>query len=195
MNKIKGGDKSGQVCWKNQKAQVWVETVIYTLIALVVIGLFISFAKPKIEEIQDKAVVEQSVEMLEEINELILSITQGGAGNQRIIELGIKKGGLEINASKDQLLFQIEGKYTFTEPGENGSPGENINIGNVIANTQKIGSINKVTLISNYSQRYNITYQGMETVKKINKSPVPYKLSISNKGAVGGMQIIDIALI
>ena len=52
---------------KSKRSQVWVETVIYTLIALTVIGLFISFAKPKIEEIQDKAIVEQSVAMLEDI--------------------------------------------------------------------------------------------------------------------------------
>ena len=37
--------------------QVWVETVTYTLIAIVMIGLVLSFAKPKIEELQDKTII------------------------------------------------------------------------------------------------------------------------------------------
>jgi uncharacterized protein (UPF0333 family) len=37
---------------KNKRGQIWVETVVYTLIALVMIGLVLAFAKPKIEELQ-----------------------------------------------------------------------------------------------------------------------------------------------
>ncbi len=167
-----------------KRGQVWVETVIYTLIALTVIGLFLSFAKPKIEEIQDKAAVEQSVQMLEDINSVMLSIAQGGIGNQRIVEIGIKKGDLTIDSAKDEIIFKIEGRYTYTEPGEDGQPGPDIMIGNIIASTKKTGKINEVTLISNYSNIYNITYKGGEESKVISKSPVAYRLSISNKGYI-----------
>lgn len=180
---------------KNRKAQVWVETVIYTLIALTIIGLFLSLAKPKIEEIQDKAIIEQSIEMLEDINNIILSIVQGGAANQRVIELGIKKGSLKIDGKKDQLVFELEGRYTYTEPGENGQPGEYINIGNIIASTRKRGKLSKVTLISNYSDIYNITYRGSDEIKVISKSSAAYKISISNKGESDGKNIIDIIII
>ena len=45
----------------NKRGQVWVETVIYTLIALVMIGLVLSFVQPKIMELQDKATLQQSI--------------------------------------------------------------------------------------------------------------------------------------
>ena len=44
----------------DKKAQVWIETVIYTLIALALIGTVLAFVKPKIQEIQDKIVKIQS---------------------------------------------------------------------------------------------------------------------------------------
>ena len=122
---------------KSKHAQVWVETIVYTLIALSLIGLFVTFAKPKIEEIQDKSIVEQSTDILEEVNSVIISMIQGGSGNQRVIEMGIKKGIFKIDGTKNQLSFEIEGKYTYTEPGESGEPGPYIQVGNLLASTQK----------------------------------------------------------
>ena len=178
------------VFFRNKNGQVWVETVIYTLIALTIIGLFLSFAKPKIEEIQDKAIIDQSVEMLEDINKIILSLVQGGAGNQRIVEIGIKKGSLKIDGQNDQIIFELEGKYAYTEPGENGQPGEYINIGNIIATTQKKGKTSTVTLINNYTGKYDIRSQGADAVNVITRSPAPYKLAISNDGETGGKTLI-----
>lgn len=178
-----------------KKAQVWVETVIYTLIALTIIGLFLSFAKPKIEEIQDKSIVEQSVQMLDDINKIIASIVEGGAGNQRVIELGIKKGALLINSSNDQLIFEMDGRYSYTEPGIDGTYGQYINIGTVLASTKKVGKISTVNLISNYSNIYNITYMGEEKTKVVSRSPAPYKISILNRGEAGGINQIDISLV
>jgi hypothetical protein len=190
---MKKGDKSG--LFKNKKAQVWVETVIYTLVALTIIGLFLSFAKPKIEEIQDKASVEQSIQMLEDINSIILSIVEGGAGNQRVIDLGIKKGSLIINGNEDKIIFEMDGKYTYTEPGANGTQGKYINVGNILATTKKTGKVSTVTLISNYSNIYNITYQGEDKIKVVSRSSAPYKISLSNKGESGGINQIDISLV
>ena len=178
----------------NSRGQVWVETVIYTLIALTVIGLFVSFAKPKIEEIQDKAIVEQSVQMLDGINSIILSIVQGGAGNQRGIEIGIKKGELKIDGLNDQISFELEGRYTYTEPGIDGQPGKYINIGNVLATTKKRGKLSTVTLISNYTNKYDLKFEGIENTKVITKAPISYQLSLLNKGESGGKTVIDISI-
>ena len=50
----------------NQKrAQVWVETVTYTLIGLTIIGLLIAGIKPKIEESRDKSIINQIKRSLE----------------------------------------------------------------------------------------------------------------------------------
>ncbi|MEK6926537.1 MAG: hypothetical protein AABW50_04635 [Nanoarchaeota archaeon] len=182
--------KLDQTTKKNRKGQVWVETVIYTLIALVVIGIFVSFAKPKIEEIQDKAIIEQSVGMLEDLNDITLSLTQGGSGNQRIIDIGIKKGQLTLDGINDKIIFELEGRYSYTEPGQNGQPGSPVNIGNIIATTQKKGDRYTVTLTSDYSN-YNITYNNIDNFKTLFKAPSPYKITIANRGEIGGVTVID----
>jgi hypothetical protein len=178
----------------NVKAQVWVETVIYTLIVLTIIGIFMSFAKPKIEEIQDKSIVEQSVDMLNEIDGIMSQIVQGGVGNQRVIELGIKKGTLKVDSINDQIIFEIDGKYAYTEPGLNGEPGTPVSIGKITAITQERNRIKRVTLISNYSSIYNITYQNKEEEKILSKAPIPYRLTISNKGKSSERTLINIDL-
>jgi hypothetical protein len=172
-----------------KKSQVWVETVIYTLIALTIIGLFLSFAKPKIEEIQDKAIVEQSAEMLESMNSIILDITQSGPGNQRSIEIGIKKGAINISSLNNQIIFDVEGRYAYTEPGNY------VNVGKLIAYTEKKGSLYRVRLISNYAGVYNITYNGGKEERIIPKSPVPYRILVSNKGASGSLTQIDFSIV
>ncbi|MBU0958965.1 MAG: hypothetical protein KKB31_03390 [Nanoarchaeota archaeon] len=176
---------------KSRLGQVWVETIVYTLIALALIGLFITFAKPKVEEIQDKSIVEQSVEILEEINSIILTMVQGGSGNQRALELGVKKGFFMIDSVNDQLSFEIDGKYVYTEPGEDGQPGESVKVGNVLASTKNQGKTSIVTLISDYDNMYNISYNGGEEKRSISRAPTPYKILISYKGDSGGEPIID----
>jgi len=75
-----------------KRGQVWVETVIYTLIVLVLISSVLFFVKPKIEEMQDKVIIEQSIGMMEDINMIVLSLVQGGMENKRKIEFEIKQG-------------------------------------------------------------------------------------------------------
>lgn len=166
---------------KKQKAQVWVETVMYTLIAFVMIGLVLAYAKPKIEELQDKAIIEQSITMLKNIDSIILTI--GSSGNQRIIELGLKKGTLYIDGVNDIISFKIEGKHTYSEPGED------VFDGNLIINTQKTGNYNVVTLTRDYSGEYDLTYQEKDELKSITKSSTSYELLIANKG--GDPQVIN----
>ena len=168
---------------KNCKGQIWVEAVIYTLIAFTMIGLVLAIAKPKIEELQDKAIIEQSIVMIKDIDSTIL--TMGGPGNQRMIELGIKEGVLKIDGGNDKIVFEIEGKHTYSEPGTNVSDG------NVIIYTEKRGKFNKVTLTREYNE-YNIKYQGRDELKSISKASISYNLFISNKG--GDKTVIDIEI-
>jgi len=160
----------------NKKGQVWIETVIYTLIIFVMIGLVLSFVKPKIEEIQDKAIIEQSIGMLEDIDHLILSLIQGGPGNKRLIELGIKKGILKIDGINDKIIFEMESKCAYSELGKS------ISRGNIIAYTEKKGDSHIVTLTLDYHEGHDIKYKDKDELKLINKASVPYKVFISNEG-------------
>lgn len=165
-----------------KRGQVWVETVIYTLIALTIIGLFLSFARPKIEEIQDKSVIDQSITMLDNIDKIIFSIIQGGAGNKRVLDVGIKKGDLIIDAVNDQIIFELDSKYEYTESGADGAPGNFVEVGDLLARTTNKGNFYTIEIVSNYSGEYNITFQGEEREKIFSKSPVTQKISFNNKG-------------
>ncbi|MFH1325157.1 MAG: hypothetical protein ABIH49_00105 [archaeon] len=173
---------------KERRGQIWIETVIYTLIALTLIGAVLAFITPRIGEIQDKAIVEQSIGLMENLNNVILSVVQGGAGNKRIIDLSLKKGTLNIDSVSDEIVFEMESEYEYSQIGEV------VEIGSLTAKTEESGSLNKITLISNQN-KYDLTYNGDDTEKEISKSTTPYKLSIENKGESGGKIVVDINLV
>ena len=167
---------------KNRKAQVWVETVIYILIAFVMIGLVLSFVKPKIEELRDKAIIEQSIEIMNNLEKVFSDIII--PGNKRIVEVGIKKGEMKFSSVNDTIYFEIQSKYIYSEPGEQ------IAVGNLNITTEEKGKYNLVKIQRDYSSLYNLTYQNLETDKTFTASSVPYKLVISNEG--GDSELIKI---
>jgi len=172
---------------KSKKAQVWIETVIYLLIAFLMIGMVLSFVRPKIEELKDKSIIEQSEEILNTLDNTIL--TMGVEGNRRIIDLGIKKGEFTFNSEEDLIEFETESLYVYTEPGQK------VQIGKIVAETKKKTRDNIVILTSNYTDSYNLTYKGREESKKLGRSSVPYKLILSNEGEDSlGRTIINIDL-
>ena len=171
---------------KNHKGQVWVETVVYTLIAFVMIGLVLAYAKPKIEEIQDQMIIEQSLGVLGDINKVMLEI--GCPGNTRTIPIVMKKGVLKIDGVNNMIIFELESRYTYSEPGED------VNLGNIKAHTEKKGKLNIVTLTSDYSDKYNITYRGADELKLISKSATSFNLFFSSEDRVDGKTFIDIQI-
>jgi len=169
---------------KNRRGQIWVETVIYTLIAFSLMGLVLAFVIPKIEETRDRGIIEQSIGILQDIDSLIRNL--GGPGNQRILELGINKGSMTIDAVNDMVFFEIESREQYSQPGEN------VSVGKITVNTKGEGKINIVTLTLEYKGEYNVTYKGREETKTISKAPVPYSISISDRGTdSGGKKIIN----
>jgi hypothetical protein len=159
---------------KNRRGQIWVETIIYTLIAFALIGLVLAFVKPKIEEIQDKGIIDQSISVLVDIDLIIKTL--GDPGNQRVINLGISKGIFNIDGENNKLFFEIESRYIYSEPGRN------VTIGNIIVLTEKKGKINDVTLTRNYEGEYDITYDDKNELKEIGKTSTSYTILIANKG-------------
>ncbi|MBU3906653.1 MAG: hypothetical protein KKA64_00190 [Nanoarchaeota archaeon] len=163
---------------KKRKAQVWIETVIYTLIALVLIAGVLAFIKPKIQEMQDKAIIEQSIELIDGLDKKVLSAVEGAPGNSRLAELIIKKGVLEIDGVNDKIVFRLdESKSMYSQPGR-----KNISIGNINIYTEKKGSLNSVSLTRDYKTAYNIQYEEMDKLKTITKGPTSYNILIVNEG-------------
>ena len=106
-----------------KKGQIWFETVIYILIGLILIGSVLAFISPKIQEIQDRSVIEQSAKMLNDIDKIIFSVSLS-PGNKRIIDIGLKKGNLIIDSINNKIIFEIESSLEYSQEGEIIEEGE-----------------------------------------------------------------------
>jgi type II secretory pathway pseudopilin PulG len=169
------------------RGQVWIETVIYTLIAFVMIGLVLTFARPKIQEIQDQALIKQSTDMLKQIDSTLLSM--GSAGNQRILEISIQKGTIQIDAESEKIIFEMESQSLYSEPDKE------ITDGSVTILTEERADSNLVRLTLNYADIYNLKVQGTDTLKSFSKASTPYKFLILNKGEdPNGEPIMDVSV-
>jgi len=182
--------KRGMLENRSKRGQVWIETVIYTSITLLMIGFVLTYAKPEIEKLQDKAILEQSLEMFRTVDDTIKTI--GVAGNCRLVEVGIKKGSLNIDGENDIITFEMESIYVYSQPEEDiiDTIG-----GRIVTRTEKTGGLNKISFTINYTaENIDITYQERDEFKTLNKAPAPYNLLISNNGRSGEDTIIDISL-
>ena len=159
-----------------KKAQVWVETVIYTLIAFSLIAAVLVVVRPKIEEAQDKALVEQSINLMKTFDSRIKDAIQGGSGNKRILEISIKEGTLEINGINDEIIFEMESDYIYSEIGKT------IPEGNLLITTQELGTINLITINRSYEENVNITFNNQEELKTLTKASTSYLVSVTNLG-------------
>ena len=160
---------------EDKKAQVWVETVIYTLIAFAMIGLVLSFVRPKIEESQDKALIEQSIQIMQDLDQIIEDI-RDVPGNKRKLNLFIKEGKLKIDATNDQIVFELESRYEYSESGQTIQQGK-INI-----STIDKGEFNEVIALIDYSDSLNLTYNSEEETKIMSATSTSYQVFVSNKG-------------
>lgn len=172
----------------SRRGQVWIETVIYTLIGLALMGLVLAILTPKIKDFRDRAVIEQSIDSLNVIDSKINEILDA-PGNKRKIELAIDKGKFAINATKDTIYFVIDESSTrYSEPGVS------LEIGRVNVTTVETGEKYRVTLEVNYL--YNLTFDGDlgDKPELIEFSPtsLPYKFFVENKGIVNSNVQIDI---
>lgn len=168
----------------DKRGQVWIETVTYTLVAFVLIGLVLSFAQPKIESLQDQAVIDQSFTILKQIDLKINEVDDFGVGNKRKLLIEIRKGAIDINATNDSITFGINGKFMYSQPGQPYS--EN---GFDILTTE-FGRDFFVSIGKTY-ENINITYNGEEVSKTLPRSASAYTLFITNNG--GAVTNIDIA--
>lgn len=157
----------------NKKAQVWVETVIYTLIGLAVMGLILAGATPKINCRKDTILIEQSIESLGNINEKIYEV-QRAVGNRRAVDLKVGKGKVLIDMDNSQIKWELESSCQYSELDYDVPYG-------VVTVRTEVGNPYKVTLSMNYSTSFN--FNGESTgVHELFQAPTHYRLLIENEG-------------
>lgn len=166
----------------DKKGQIWVETVIYTLIGLTIIGLVLASALPKINERKDSISIEQSIDALKAIDGKIYEV-QAARGNRRVVDLEIRKGLMIIDMENDEISWVLDSSFAYSEVGLN------ISLGRLNVTTMENSGSFKVELISGYN--VDIRF-GNETVgtKAINSAPTLYNLIIENSGVSDDGRII-----
>jgi len=155
------------------KAQVWVETVIYTLIGLTIIAVILTTAMPQIDKMKDKAIIEQTITALNELNGEITHVEQA-PGYVKVPTFKISKGKLEINSVNNSIKYILEDTRL-----ERSEPGQEMQQGNMILLTEKMASRFRVSLTMNYPN-LNITNKNGEPIKTLQAGATPYKIVIEN---------------
>lgn len=167
----------------DKRGQVWVETVIYTLIGLAIIGLVLAGALPKINAKKDEIMIDQSIEALGMIDDKIYEV-QRAAGNRRVISLDVKSGAFVIDMEEDTLSWVLESSFPYSEVGIS------IPIGRMNVTTTGEDKPWTVTLTTKYNM--NIKHNDQDAGKKqFDASPTPYNFAIENDGKEEGTIVIN----
>lgn len=171
-----------------KRGQVWVETVLYTLIGLALIGLVLAFVMPKISQAKDKMAVEQTINSLNALDEKINAVLEA-PGNKRFIDLTMKRGELNIKSEENKVVFVISDlKKPYSEPGVEISSGR---IKILSEEGQKTSS---VSLTLEYGEFSDLKHAENEEDKKFSAASVPYTFSITNLGDSDGDGLVEISI-
>ncbi len=157
--------------------QIWIETVVYTIIGLTLIGVVLTFVTPKINEARDRSIVEQSIASLQILDDKVNEVYTQGIGSRRIISsFSLKRGTLTISDASDQIVLTLDGlSVPYSEPGIA------VPYGRVLVLSTPGGKATTVTLTLDYSSSssnpINIIYSG----KPLTAGSIPYRLAVEHK--------------
>jgi type II secretory pathway pseudopilin PulG len=161
-----------------KKGQVWIETVIYTLIGLLLIGIVLAFVTPRLNAQKDKMAVDQSISALNDFDERINTVLQA-PGNIRVLSMNVKRGSFFINGSSDYIQYYFD---DLSKPYS--QPDVPVQIGRITVLSKQLQKGASVLLSIPYAD--NITYNIKDEDKVFNAAATPYKFLISNLGVING---------
>jgi type II secretory pathway pseudopilin PulG len=166
---------------KIKRGQVWIETVVYTLIGLILIAIVLAYVAPKINESKDAVLIEQSIGSMQLFGEKIDETLAGGIGTRSIISLTIKKGELSIPLSElknNTLVMKLTGlKKLYSENGLE------ISLDRVSVISKEIAKSNEVSILLKASCPVYFCKSDSDsgcsvTPIILSASSTPYKLSV-----------------
>ncbi|MFH1249021.1 MAG: hypothetical protein V1660_02625 [archaeon] len=174
---------------RERKAQVWIESVLYTLIGLAIIGVLLAVTRPQIAKTQDEFVVQQTIRAMHEIDNKIVEIKQA-TGNRRLVEFQLSKGYLTVDGINDKMTWTLKGSgYMFSEPGYE------VAISNIRVLTEKNADKYDITLTLDYAGS-ELTVDKQSGAKVLQAAKLPYKMLLENYGpdSLSGKINIDISI-
>jgi type II secretory pathway pseudopilin PulG len=167
-----------------KRGQIWIETVIYTLIGLSLIGVILAFALPQVEKQKDRITIERTIEAMNVLENNIVSVKISGPSSTQQNIFTISRGQLTIDGENDKIIFEIEDSaYQYSEIDDRGRgfpvyiPGSSQKI-----MTTRNGKDYRFTSTLEYAGKINITYNLNDEVKVLGRAQTPYNLVVENRG-------------
>lgn len=171
------------------RGQIWVETVIYTLIALALIGMVLAFAIPAIQEKRDESLVESSIRVMDELSSIVDVVKFAGTSNRREFRFVMQKGVFTIDPTENKISLRIDDSaYAGSEVGKT----IDISGTNLKMKTSESAKGYSVEIYRVLSDDIDLTYEDSNGLKEFSSASTPYNLMIENKGKVDGKWGIDI---
>lgn len=168
-----------------KRGQIWIETVIYTLIGLTIIAILLSMVVPKIDQMRDKSLMVQAITNLNHVDGLISEIMVT-PGNSRQIDLSFNKGTYVFDALNGGIYYNLSDTKLFYS-----QLNQVVHQGEVDILTTSVGDKYFISAYLNYSS-LNLTYNSQNIPKTLSANPTGYKLVIENKGTTLGKTNINI---
>lgn len=100
-----------------KKGDIWISAALYFGLGIVVLSLILSAGLPVINKLRDKNIIIQTKEIMFNLDNIIRDVARGGAGEQRVVNLDIKKGQFLINNDYDTLNWTTEVNIQVSEIG------------------------------------------------------------------------------
>jgi hypothetical protein len=158
------------------KRLAWTGIVIFILSMF--LSTILSIYLPKIEEIKDRTIIEQTIGSLGVLNDNVLE-TMSSVGTTRGVVLSVKKGEYVID-SKNNIIYYIlrDSDYIYSPINKTTQVSPGINTITSSSNEKY-----NIFLILNYSS-YDLTYNDQEIEKVLTPNLAGYNFIIENKGRV-----------
>src|SRR3989338_1158294 len=163
---------------KRKQGQVWMETLLYPVVGLAIMGTVLSFAIPKLEQNKERAIIAEQISTLKTLDALVLDLANAPAGNTRVYSVSIDKGALTIDGSKDTISFSIpEIGLKYSEEGVS------VKDGRVSVLTSSVGKKKYKIDLSTYYEvsGINITTDRQDRIMEFTPAPTPYTLQIARE--------------
>jgi len=165
----------------NQKGDVWVSTILYTLIGLAIIGSLIAVIQPRISESENKRIADQTVQSLNVLDDTILRARES-TGTRLEYKLNLDKGNLIIDGVNESIYWQAD----LSSPQSQENMTINLSEGRMQALTVKSGALWNIKFTLNYkAYGINITVNEKDDIKTLTPSSMPYSIWITNRGIQG----------
>ncbi len=157
----------------NKKAQVWIETVIYTLIGLAILGTLVAVATPKINAMKDESLIEQAMSSMETIYGKMDNAART-KGNRVKFGLDVGKGKFVVDGKNNQLYWIIDSALEYS------SIDSTVKIG-IFEVTTTTGDPYTVKLV--VPSVYDIRYDGKDMEGGFDAAPNVYTITVENEGS------------